>query len=159
MQFKKERITVAIVQTALVCLVMSIPGVVPMLATALYVNLALLSIILFSIFIAYFYSYKALLHTTSTKKSLWIGYLSMLLVWLYVTFCFCVVTIIAAHYDCRQLYSAHAAYKDCVGSVGQNIGVTLLMSFVSLLYALPLCLIGSIISYLTKYAYNKFNKQ
>lgn len=155
MQYLKERITVIVVQSGLVFLVFLIPMLFPKVGANWFVNLLLFTIILCSTLIAYFYSYKALLPSSSTKKLLSIGYLSMLFIWVYCTLIIWVLITTEAHISCLKHLNT---YTQCYGSIEQSSMFTFELFFISFIFALPSCFLGSIISYITRYMYEKLRR-
>ncbi len=153
MKYKKERTVAFIVQTFFLCLILFFLATYQ---TIMPFSHLLFASLLFSGVIAYFVSYRALLPTTSSYKTLWIGYVSMLIIWLFCTLCILVVIQVSSSLECHQLSPANQ-YQQCMGSTGQQISFTLIALFFSFMYAIPCWLVGSIISYLTWYFYKKFN--
>lgn len=164
MKYKKERTVTFIVQTFFLCLILLIPATYIMIKsfsqlTSFYfwlITSLLFASLLVSSAVGYFISYRALLATASGYKSLWIGYVAMLIIWMFCTLCILVLFQVSASLDCHQLSPANQ-YQQCMGTTGQQISFTLIALVFSFMYAIPCCLVGSIISYLTRYFYKKFN--
>ena len=164
MKYKKERMVAFVVQTFFLCLIVLIPATyitIKLFPLLTDFELSLITILIFASLlvsgaVAYFISYRALLATASGYKTLWIGYVAMLIIWLFCTLCILVVIQVGSSLECHQLSPANQ-YQQCMGSTGQQISSILIALFFSFMYAIPCCLVGSIISYLTRYFYKKFN--